>query len=141
MNTQVQTFFNKLIKRGGFKMIETNDKEVKMINDCLLRELAWSELREIVDLVKDSRLVIDTSKEIERPHRYDDLQCDEYSIDDIGYMELSMYLAYIEKCVGSVIYCYDENDNEYTFISYAELDEAYSEISSKYDNIEIDMIY
>lgn len=130
----IQAILNKIIKRGGFKMIK--DKEVKMIDDCLLRDLNWSELQNMVVLAKDSRLVIDTSKEIKRPHKYDDLQCDEYSIDNFGYMTLSMYLVYIEKCVGSVIYCYDD----YSFISYAEFDEAYCVILNKYNDIEIDMI-
>ena len=51
-----------------------------------------------------------------------------------------MCLAYVLKYVGSVIYCYDDNNNEYTFIAYAELDTACCEILCKYDNINIDMI-
>ena len=123
-------------------MMETkiNDMNVQMIDDCLLRELNWSELNNIVDLVDRGLLIIDTSKEIKRPKKYEDMQCDEYSIDDFGYMELSMCLAYVFKCVGSVIYCYDDKDNEYTFISYTELDTACTEILCKYDNINIDMI-
>ena len=140
-NQPVQTIFSKL-REKGFKMMETkiNNKEVKMINDCLLRELNWSDLRNIVDLVDRGLLIIDTSKEIKRPDKYEDMQCDEYSIDDFGYMKLSMCLTYVLKCVGSVIYCYDENNNEYTFISYVELDKACCEILCKYNNINIDMI-
>ena len=122
-------------------MIETKIKEtdVQMIDDCLLRELTWSDLRKIVDLVNRGLLIIDTSKEIKRPKKYKDMQCDEYSIDDFGYMELSMCLTYIFKYVGSVIYCYDDNNNEYTFISYTEVDTACCEILSRY-NVNIDMI-
>ena len=137
---QVQSIFSKL-REVGFKMMETkiNDKKVKMIDDCLLSELTWSDLLKIIDLVDRGLLIIDTSKEIKRPDKYNELQCDEYSIDDFGYMKLSMCLAYVFKCVGSVIYCYDDNNNEYTFISYAELDTAYIEILSRY-NVNIDMI-
>ena len=137
---QVQSIFSKL-REVGFKMMETkiNDKKVKMIDDCLLSELTWSDLRKLVDLVNRGLLIIDTSKEIKRPDKYNELQCDEYSIDDFGYMKLSMCLAYVFKCVGSVIYCYDDNNNEYTFISYAELDTACCEILSRY-NVNIDMI-
>ena len=137
MNKPVHSILSKLIKRGGFKMI---NEKVQMIDDCLLRELTWSDLSELVDLSIKGLLIIDESKEIKRPKKYDDLQCDEYSIDDFGYMTLSMYLAYVEKNVGSVIYCYDDDNNEYTFISYVELDTAYCEILCKYNNIDIDMI-
>ena len=142
--TPVQTIFSKL-REVGFKMMDTkiNDKNVQIIDDCLLRELNWSDLIKIVDLVDRGLLIIDTSKEskeIKRPKKYEDMQCDEYSIDNFGYMELSMCLAYVFKCVGSVIYCYDDNNNEYTFISYTEVDTACCEILCKYDNINIDMI-
>ena len=123
-------------------MMETKikDTDVQIIDDCLLRELNWSDLLKLVDLVDRGLLIIDTSKEIKRPKKYEDMQCDEYSIDDFGYMELSMCLAYVFKYVGSVIYCYDDNNNEYTFISYVELDTACTKILCKYDNINIDMI-
>ena len=139
--TPVQSIFNKL-REVGLKMMDTkiNDKEVQIIDDCLLRELTWSDLRKIVDLVDRGLLIIDTSKEIKRPKKYEDMQCEEYSIDDFGYMKLSMCLAYVLKGVGSVIYCYDDNNNEYTFISYVELDKACCEILCKYDNVNIDMI-
>lgn len=137
MSTQKKSILSKLIKRGGFKMI---NEKVQIIDDCLLSELTWSDLRELVDLAIKGNLIIDTSKEIKRPDKYDDLQCDEYNIDDFGYMKLSMYLAYVEKNVGSVIYCYDDDNNEYTFISYVELDTACCEILCKYNNINIDMI-
>ena len=122
-------------------MIETkiNDKNVQIIDDCLLRELAWSDLLKIIDLVDRGLLIIKDSKEIKRPKKYEDMQCEEYSIDDFGYMKLSMCLAYVFKYVGSVIYCYDDNNNEYTFISYTEVDTACSEILSRY-NVDIDMI-
>ena len=138
--TPVQTIFNKL-REVGFKMIETkiNDKNVQIIDDCLLRELAWSDLLKIIDLVDRGLLIIKDSKEIKRPKKYEDMQCEEYSIDDFGYMKLSMCLAYVFKYVGSVIYCYDDNNNEYAFISYVELDTACSEILSRY-NVVIDMI-
>ena len=138
--TPVQSIFNKL-REVGFKMIETkiNDKNVQIIDDCLLRELAWSDLLKIIDLVDRGLLIIKDSKEIKRPKKYEDMQCEEYSIDDFGYMKLSMCLAYVFKYVGSVIYCYDDNNNEYTFISYTEVDTACSEILSRY-NVDIDMI-
>ena len=137
---QTQSIFSKL-REVGIKMMETkiNDTNVQIIDDCLLRELNWADLRNIVDLVDRGLLIIDTSKEIKRPDKYEDMQCDEYSIDDFGYMKLSMCLAYVLKCVGSVIYCYDDNNNEYTFISYVELDTACIEILSRY-NVNIDMI-
>ena len=140
MITPVQSIFSKL-REKGFKMMDTkiNDKNVQIIDDCLLRELTWSDLRKIVDLVDRGLLIIDTSKEIKRPDKYNDLQCEEYSIDDFRYMKLSMCIAYVFKCVGSVIYCYDDNNNEYTFISYVELDTACTEILSRY-NVNIDMI-
>lgn len=140
MKTQVQSIFSKL-REVGFKMMDTkiNDKEVQIIDDCLLRELTWSDLIKTVDLVDRGLLIIDASKEIKRPNKYEDLQCDEYSIDDFGYMTLSMCLAYVLKCVGSVIYCYDKNNKEYEFISYTELDKACCEILCNYD-VEIDMI-
>ena len=138
--TPVQSIFSKL-REKGFKMMETkiNDKKVKMIDDCLLRELNWSDLNKLVDLADRGLLIIKDSKEIKRPKKYEDMQCEEYSIDDFGYMKLSMCLAYVFKYVGSVIYCYDDNNNEYTFISYTEVDTACCEILSRY-NVNIDMI-
>ena len=138
--TPVQTIFSKL-REVGLKMMETkiNDKEIQIIDDCLSRELTWSDLRNIVDLVDRGLLILDTSKEIKRPKKYEDMQCDEYSIDDFSYMKLSMCIAYVLKCVGSTIFCYDDNNNEYTFISYTEVNTACCEILSRY-NVNIDMI-
>ena len=138
MITQVQSIFDKLLRKGEFNMMET---KIKMIDDCLLRDLTWRELREIVDLAIKNKLIIDISKEVEMPDKYKDFQYEEFSIDNFGYMKLSMYLTCIESYVGSVIYCYDDSDKEYIFIAYTEVDEACCEILDKYNNIKIDMVY